>query len=184
MHFFTLFCLFYFLSQFRQFIFSFNVKNLTLDVLTKLIRLFVGIKKFAVQLSSPLSTPKSANGTPTANATRKRPAAAAGAKKAQPIAIKRPTVASNVIPAAAVGTAQPIAIKRSGAAGKTAQPIAIKRRPGGGNSSSSSPAVAPANNMPSPLKVLAAAAGLTVTKVRSAADEGDNAMDVDCITLE
>jgi hypothetical protein len=107
----------------------------------------VGIKKFAVQLSSPLSTPRAKNAEPHrggSGSQRKRPSA---------------------------GVPTP-----SAPAAKVAKPIAIKKRPG------NNPAASPksVNNVPSPLKVLAAA-GLTVTRQ----PRENNGMDVtDCITLD
>jgi hypothetical protein len=109
--------------------------------------LFVGIKKFAVQLSSPLSAPRAKNAEPHRGGS-------GGQRKRPPAGV--PTL--------------------SAPAAKVAKPIAIKKRPGN-NPAASTKSV---NNVPSPLKVLAAA-GLTVTRQ----PRENNAMDVtDCITLE
>jgi hypothetical protein len=58
---------------------------------------------------------------------------------------------------------------------KVAQPIAIKKRPGNPQT--------PRSNVPSPLKILAAA-GLTLTPQPVRPADEENAIDVDCITLE
>jgi hypothetical protein len=124
-----------------------------------LATLFVGIKKFAVQLSSPLSTPRAKNAEPHrggSGSQRKRPSAG----------VPKPSA-----PAAKVAKTP------SAPAAKVAKPIAIKKRPGN-NPAASTKSV---NNVPSPLKVLAAA-GLTVTRQPP---RENNGMDVtDCITLE